>query len=173
VRPRAFVMILTASLGLTAARPSPAAPADGPREVPLFLVTKSENRNRVLYVLRLDEKCAPVGEAPVRAYWQMLEKGVSVTEPLLSREDRAYGLRQTLRSDVVRLSLNALPDREITVITWRAAGACMAAAWTTLRGERARLVEVHAVLSWPFGIDHVVVQGQTREGRLVEETVQP
>jgi Domain of unknown function (DUF4833) len=172
-RLRGLVAMLTTTLGLAVARPAPAAPADGAREVPLFLVTKSENKNRVVYALRVDDKCAPLGDAPVRAYWQMLEKGADVTEPLLSREERAYGLRQSVRSDVVRMSLNALPEREITIITWRAAGACMAAAWTTVRTERARLVDVHAVLAWPFGIAHLVVQGRTRDGRLVEEIVEP
>ena len=170
---RPIATMLTAALTFATARPAAAAPADGLVEVPLFLVTKSENRNRVLYALRVDAKCMPVGEAPIRPYWQMFEKGANVTEPLLSREERAYGLHQTVRSDVVRMTLNALPEREITVITWRSSGACMAAAWTTVRGERARLVDVHAVLAWPIGIDHLVVQGRTRDGRLVEEIVEP
>ncbi len=43
--------------------------------VPVFSIAKSENKNQVQYVVRLDAHCAPVGPAPVFAYWRMLEKG--------------------------------------------------------------------------------------------------
>jgi hypothetical protein len=151
-----------------------AAPEPGAaREIPLFAVSKSENRNFVAYALRVDERCRPIGGAPVRAYWRMLEKGGG-TEPLLAREERAYGIaRQAIASDVVRLSLRAMPGREITVISWRVGDTCAAAAWTTVANVPARLLEVHAVLQWPIGVDHLVVRGVSRSGRAVEELVDP
>jgi hypothetical protein len=104
----------------------------------------------------------------------MLEKGPTVTEPLLSREERAYGIaRQSVSSDVVRMALRAMPDREITVMTWRSGETCAAAAWMNISGVRARLLEVHAVLTWPFGVDHLVLHGVTRDRRPLEEIVEP
>jgi hypothetical protein len=112
--------------------------------------------------------------SPIHAYWRMLEKGPGVTEPLLPREERAYGVaRQAVASDVVRMALRAMPDREITVITWRAGDICAAAAWMNISGVRARLLDVHVVLTWPFGVDHIVLNGVTRDRRPLEEIVEP
>jgi hypothetical protein len=160
-------------VGLLAVVAAPSLARGEPaRELPLFTVTKSENKNHVVYALRLDGRCLPAGDAPVHPYWRMLEKGPGVTEPLLAREERAYGIgRQSVASDVVRMALRAVPDREITVITWRAGDTCAAAAWMTIAGTRARLVDVHVVLSWPFGVDHIVLSGVTRDRRPVEETL--
>jgi hypothetical protein len=167
---RAVTLLSLASLSSPAL--APAEPLA--REVPLFAITKSENKNHVVYALHLDARCVPAGDTPIRPFWRMLEKGAAVVEPLLAREERAYGVaRQRVSSDVVRMTLRAMPDREITVITWRAGDTCAAAAWTTVAGARARLVEVHAVLAWPFGVDHLLVRGVTREGRTVEEAVDP
>src|ERR1700733_7408049 len=98
-----------------------AAPADSPRlgahDAPqVFSIAKSENKNRVAYALRLDERCAPVGAAPLAPYWRMLEKGPTVTEPLLPREEQAYGIAaQSVKAGVVRVTLRALEGREIAV----------------------------------------------------------
>ncbi len=62
------------------------ARSDAPRALPLFTISKSENKNQVQFAINVDERCAPIGEAPVFAYWRMLEKGPDATEPLLSRE---------------------------------------------------------------------------------------
>jgi len=58
----------------------------------LFTISKSENKNEVVYAIHLDAQCAPVGDAPVYAFWRMNEKGPAVIEPLLAREARAYGI---------------------------------------------------------------------------------
>jgi hypothetical protein len=143
-------------------------------EVPLFTITKSENKNHVVYALRLNARCLPAGDAPIHPYWRLLEKGPFVTEPLLAREERAYGVaRQSVAADVVRMALRAMPDREITVITWRAGETCAAAAWVSISGTRARLLDVHVVLTWPFGVDHIVLNGVTRDRRALEEIVEP
>src|ERR1700722_3637008 len=95
-----------------------AAPHDA---AALFFVSKSENRNQVAYEVRLDESCRLVGDAPVFAYWRMLELGPTRTEPLLPIEAPAYGIaRQEVLErgslgGAVRIALRALPDREILV----------------------------------------------------------
>jgi hypothetical protein len=156
------------------AAPSLARAEPVTREIPLFTVTKSENKNQVVYALRVDERCLPAADLPIHPYWRMLEKGPTVTEPLLAREEQAYGVaRQSVSSDVVRMALRAMPDREITVITWRAGETCAAAAWMSVGGVRARLVDVHVVLSWPFGVHHIALSGVTRERRAAFEIVEP
>lgn len=74
------VSVLGASTAVASADP----PSSGP--TPVFSIAKSENKNEVQYVVRLDDGCAPVGSSPVSAYWRMLERGPTQTAPLLPRE---------------------------------------------------------------------------------------
>src|SRR5579863_5839942 len=66
--------------------------SSGPHVLPLFSISKSENRNQVQYAVRVDDRCQPLAQSPVFAYWRMLEKGPTVTEPLLAHEIDAYGI---------------------------------------------------------------------------------
>jgi len=152
---------------------SGAARAD--RTIPSVLfVSKSENKNQVHYGVRLDDQCAFVGSAPVYPYWRMLERGPNDTEPLLDREQRAYGIeRQEIRGDTVRVTLRALPDRPITVRVARATdGACTAIAETTISGRAARLFNVHVALGF-LRVDHLVLQGWAeRDGAVMRERIE-
>ena len=138
----------------------------------LFLVSKSENRNQVHYALAVDESCAPVGPTPIRAYWRMLEKGPTATEPLLDREQSAYGLASQLVKDgVVTAILRALPSRPIVVHTWRGDnGTCHAASRATIDGVDARLFNVHVALKL-FGVDYLLLTGWSDDGRTVREKI--
>ena len=146
--------------------------------VPLFSISKTENRNYVQFAERLDSTCAPLGDAPVNAYWRMLERDPSAIEPLLPREQPAYGvLSQSVveRSDgrgVVRVLLRALRAAPLLVESHRgASGNCEASALTPIAGVDARLFNVHAVLRWPFGIAHLLVSGWSiADGRTVRDT---
>jgi hypothetical protein len=145
----------------------------------VFFVGKSENKNQVHYGIRLDPGCVPVGDAPVFAYWQMLERGPQVTEPLLPREEPAYGLatQQVVRglaSGRVVVRLNALPSRPIVVDTAPGPSGCQAIARTPIGGVAASLSSVFVTLRWPFGVDHLLLAGRaTLDGRLVCEAVRP
>jgi hypothetical protein len=146
----------------------------------VFHVAKSENRNQVHYGVRLDASCAPAGNAPMTAYWRMLERGPLATEPLLDREVGAYGFaEQTVveRADAggrVRVRLRALPSRPITVETGRRDDGCVAAATTTIGGRPATLESVFVKLRWPFGVDHLVLVGRSvADGRTLQERVSP
>jgi Domain of unknown function (DUF4833) len=68
------------------------SPAPGGSFIPVFSIAKSENKNQVQYVVRVDDHCAPSGPAPMSAYWRMLDTGPTQTAPILDREVRAYGL---------------------------------------------------------------------------------
>jgi hypothetical protein len=145
------------------------------RDVPqVFTIAKSENQNRVAYGVRLDERCAPVGDAPVYAYWRMLERSAGATEPLLSREEPAYGMkRQRVEGGVAKILLRGLADREIWIEPAAIDGRCTARAWTRIAGKRAELVQVFVQLRWPFGVAHLRVKGRTPAGTAVEELIEP
>lgn len=150
----------------------------GTSVLPVFSIAKSENKNQVQYVVRIDDRCAPVGPAPVSAYWRMLERGATQTAPLLPRELRPYGLasQQLLVGDAsggrVRATLNALPARPLTIVTWRGDdGACHAVAEVSIAGTSAHLFNVYVRLKWD-GVDYVLLQGWSIDGsHVVRETL--
>jgi hypothetical protein len=142
----------------------------------VFFIAKSENANEVHYGIHLDETCAPSGAAPVFAYWRMLERGPSVTEPLLSREIRAYGVaeqRVLARGEhggSVRITLHALPSRPIVIDSVDAGGSCVAHATASIDGIQATLTSVFVQLRWPFGVDHLLLRGRAlADGRALHE----
>jgi len=146
----------------------------------LFSISKSENRNQVLFDVRLDAHCRPVGDAPVFAYWLMLERSADTVEPLLPIERRAYGIgrQEVLERDetggAVRIALRALPGREIVVRSRREGTSCSREASTLISNTPARLFNVHARLAWPFGVDSLLITGwAASDGHLVRETLRP
>lgn len=147
--------------------------------VDAFFVSKSENRNQVHYAVVVDASCSPSGDAPVTARWHMLEKGIGVEESLLDREQRAYGIAsqsvlvRTQNGGKVRIVLKALPSRSIVIDTFVANGACVAVARTAIAGTDARLMGIHLVLRWPFGLDHMIVRGWSEEGWEIREIGKP
>jgi hypothetical protein len=145
----------------------------------VFLVAKSENRNEVHYGVSLDESCAPAGGAPVFAYWQMRERGPLSTEPLLRFEQPAYGLgtqaivSRSTRGGRVVVTLNAVPHRAIAIDSSAEDDGCHAEARATIEGVSATLTRVFVQLSWPFGVDHVLIEGRTDAGKGVRERLSP
>jgi hypothetical protein len=154
-----------------------------PGSVPLFSISKSENKNRVEYALRVDEHCTPVGQTPIFAYWRMLENDPVRTEPLLAREVPAYGLmgqHVTARGaggGQVRATLRALPSREILVDASRDTGSGQCRTWSTIsiRGAPAHLYNVYVRLTWPFAtVDYLLLQGWSLDGtHVVTEKISP
>ena len=147
--------------------------ADAPpprREVPLFTIAKSENKNQVQYAIRVDEHCAPESGAPVFAYWRMLEKGPDQTEPLLARELDAYGIAsqaavaRNAEGGKVSLVLRAVPSRTILIETWHSGTRCQAVATLSIGGAPAHLFNVYAKLGWLFGVDYLLLQGWSLDG---------
>jgi hypothetical protein len=148
----------------------------------VFFVAKSENRNQVHYGVHLDEACSPASNAPVFAYWRMLEHGPLATEPLLAHEYRAYGVgdqrvlaRETREQGGgrVAVSLRALPARTIVVTSRPQGDGCRADAATTIGGAPAALTSVYAKLGWPFGVSYLMLSGRSLDGREVRERVVP
>ena len=136
----------------------------------VVFVTKSENKNQVHYGLRLTDACGFASGAPIYAYWKMLEKGANVTEPLLGREQRAYGIaRQEVSGDVVTLVLRGVPARPIKIRVARGEdGKCTATAETTIAGVLAKIFNVHIALGF-LHVDHLLLTGWNAAGQVVRE----
>jgi hypothetical protein len=136
----------------------------------VVFVTKSENKNQVHYGLHLTDGCTFASASPVYAYWKMLEKGTNVIEPLLSREQRAYGIaRQEVAGDVVTLTLRGVPQRPIKIHVARGEdGKCAATAETTIAGVLARVFNVHIALGF-LHVDHLLLTGWNAAGQVVRE----
>jgi hypothetical protein len=141
----------------------------------VFLVAKSENKNQVHYGVRLDESCNVVGQNPLYGYWRMLEKRGEI-EPILSREVRAYGLDPVQRIEksgdatTIYAKMNAIPDRQLRVTVARNGDGCEARASMSIAGTDAQLRLIYIRLSWPFGVDYILLRGsRMADGRSVEE----
>jgi hypothetical protein len=171
-------MKLTVGIFLAAALvlASGGADAEGTSDLTLFSISKSENRNQVVYAIRVDAACRPAGPAPVHAYWQNFEQGPTNTSPLLWIEQPAYGMAsQQVESDgQVRIRLRPLPERPIVVRTERSGDACLARAATTVSATAVILYNIHAKLKRLFGIESVTLSGrQVETGAIVHETLKP
>jgi hypothetical protein len=145
----------------------------GPHDVTsLFSISKSENKNEVVYAVHLDEYCAPIGDSPVFAFWRMNEKGAGVLEPLLPREQPAYGIAQqrvVARGPdgvVVDIALRAIPARHIVVQTQRRDSRCLAWSKMSIAGTDTYLYNVYVKLK-PFGVDSITLSGWTTDGKRV------
>jgi hypothetical protein len=173
--PEILVVVAIATYA-TAAHPEQPPPA--PRVVPVFTIAKSENKNQVQYVIRLDEHCAPAGPSPLSAYWRMLEAGPTQTAPILSREVRGYGLESQVvvatgaSGGQVRAVLKALPSRPVTIETSRGGdGQCRALATAAIAGTQAHLFNVYVHLKWD-GVDYLLLQGWSMDGsHVLRETI--
>jgi hypothetical protein len=139
----------------------------------LFSISKSENRNQVVYAVRVDEACRPAGQSPVHAYWQNLEVGPNAESPLLFIEQPAYGLasQEALSGDAVKVRLRALPDRPIVVHTQHTESGCMATATATVSSRPVALYNVYARLRRIFGVESVTISGREAGGAIVQEVV--
>ena len=148
--------------------------ASSDKTIPSALfVSKSENKNQVHYGVRVDERCTLASPSPVFAYWKMLERGPDATEPLLAREESAYGIAsQRVSGDTVTVTLHALPSRPITIRVARTDSGCVASAETTIDGQAARLFNVHVALGF-LHVDHLVITGWATDGRVLRERVRP
>jgi hypothetical protein len=175
-------VVLSALLSALAVRAAGATEAvRGAIDVATVLyVGKSENRNQVHYGIHLDSRCAPAGDSPVFAYWRMLERGPTATEPLLWREERAYGLAsQTVlargpEGGSVEVKLFAVPARPLRFESRADGSGCVASAVTTVGGVPAVLSSVFVQLRWPFGVSSLTLLGQTLDdGKPVREKLRP
>ncbi len=181
--PRLLLVLAASSLlvAITLITPIARGGGDGDGRVvgSVFFVAKSENKNQVHYGIHLDPACRPVGNAPIFAYWRLLERGPFATEPLLAREEPAYGvqtqrtLKRSEQGGSVLITLNALPKRPIVIDSTATGATCTATAQAMIGGVPASLVSVFVQLRWPFGVDSLLLAGRvTLDGHVVRERVE-
>ena len=151
----------------------------GPHDVTeLFSISKSENKNEGVYAVHLDERCAPVGETPVFAFWRMHEKGPASIEPLLAREEAAYGiasehvLANGADGGSVDVALRALPKRHIVVKTQSQGKACRAWSALPIAGTDTYVYNIFVKLK-TLGVDYILLSGWSTDGsRVIHEKVE-
>ncbi|MGC4115600.1 MAG: DUF4833 domain-containing protein [Myxococcales bacterium] len=159
-----------------------ADPEFGPTDVPtVFFVSKSDDRNRVDYGIRLDAACNPEGKDPVVAYWREFENSPVTTHGLnLPEREYAYGVaeqEELPRSQAgaqMRVRIKAL-SRDIVLTTFKdARGQCRAVATTTVaRVPDAVLESVYLSLRKPRDVAYLDIHGlDPRTGqRMIERIV--
>ncbi len=168
-RPATRALTLAVLLALLAVATPPAsaddAPTFGPHDVrTIFYIAKSENRNRVDFAIRLDERCRPRGDAPVFPYWRMLANTPVTLQGLSFGEPRAYGIASqrvqppSAEGTWVQIELRALPSRPIEILALEnSLGRCDAGARMQIRGVEAHLdhvfVQLHGLISRPEWIE--------------------
>lgn len=144
----------------------------------LFFISKSDDRNRVDYGMRLDDHCAPVGDEPVFPYWREFEPPPPVrTKPMGAFSKLGYGistqrvLRRAETGGEHALKLKQV-DRVIYITTTKNAnGHCSALVRTKIAGvEYAELTSVYIKLSGPLSVSYIDIKGKDlTTGRHIEE----
>ncbi len=110
----------------------------------LFYIERNKNRNRVQYAVRLDANCLPKGKKPIYAYWRMLEKGPRVTESVGYFERKAYGIKsQKVVKNQIKMTMQALPKKKVTVSFEKKNGKCLAKASTSINKNQAILSKIY------------------------------
>lgn len=157
-------------------------PQFGPFDVQTaFYISKSNDRDRVDYGIRLDARCTPVDDA-VFPYWRELEDAPPVrSHPLSGFQYLAYGVSEQRlvahneNSAVYRVQLKQV-DRPIDIVTSHdAARHCIATAYTRIQGvPNARLDHIFVQVAGRMSVDYVDVFGLDPKSaaRLVERMKQ-
>ena len=151
----------------------------GAFDVPtVFFISKSDDRNRVDYGMRLDQRCDPVTAEPVFPYWREFERSPPVrTHSLGMFEWMAYGIaeqrvvRRTAIGSTTVVTLKQV-RRPISITTHKdVSGRCAALGTMTIAGsEGAELVSVYVKLAGFLSVEYVKVVGKDpKTGLPVEE----
>jgi hypothetical protein len=171
VAPLARLGLSFAAVALTALPRSALAqdPIFGANDVQtLFFISKSNDRNRVDYGMRLDTHCAPYGEEPVFPYWREFEPSPPVrTKSMGAFSKMGYGistqrvLRRTAAGGEIAIKLKQV-DRAIFVTTSRGVnGRCEALVRTKIASvEYAELVSIFVKLSGPLSVSYIDIKGK-------------
>jgi hypothetical protein len=181
--PRARVALaLVAVASLLAATAWAAFPRFGANDVrTLFFISKSDDKNRVDYGIRLDAECRATGSDAVFAYWREFEPPPPVRTHALSFMDRlAYGIsaqgpiKSSGKGGEHYLRLKRYP-RDIRISTQKGSGGCEAVVRTTIAGvPSARLASIFAKLSGPLSVAYIDIAGtHPKTGALLQERLKP
>ncbi|HEX4339995.1 MAG TPA: DUF4833 domain-containing protein [Polyangiaceae bacterium] len=143
-------------------------PPFGPFDVQTaFYISKSNDKDRVDYGMRLDQYCAPTGSDAVFPYWRELEHAPPVrSHPLKFIQYLAYGLSEQQvvtagkSGGQYRVKLKQV-DRPVLVVTAKDEQRhCKSTAFTTIQGvANARLDHIFVQVAGSMSVDHVDIYG--------------
>src|SRR5258707_524361 len=151
---RVVAVGLGVAFALTAAVAQAAFPLFGAHDVAtLFFISKSDDRNRVDYWMKLDDHCRPLDADAIVPYWREFEKSPPVrTHSIGFLEKMAYGIAvQRIVSRTadggdyfMRLKQVGRPMGIATRAT--AQGGCVAVVRMTIAGVTAELASIYVKL---------------------------
>jgi hypothetical protein len=158
-------------------------PVFGPNDIPtVFYFSKSDDKNRVDYGLRLDAKCLPVGDDALFPYWHQFEGAPPEhTHTLKFFEYAAYGVSEQKQTKKfpegveVAVKLKAMP-RPLTLTTERGAnGKCTAKVFSTISSvPNAQLDNAFIKLGRGWSVQYVEVHGKDlKTGKDLTEKLEP
>lgn len=142
----------------------------------IFRIEKSENRNQVYYGAHVDEACRPMGPTPIYAYWRMFERGPTITEGLLDREQAGYGLlpqqlvSRAAHGGSVRIRLRAWPDRPVRIELFPHNTGCGARATLNIQHQPAVIQSIYIDIGFLFSVNYALVRGlRIKDGKPIQE----
>lgn len=142
----------------------------GESDVPtVFYVSKSDDRNRVDYGVRLDERCQPARSQPIFAYWRRFEPGHPRFGELNFLDRQAYGIteqRIASRNEGgawIELHTRAAPRERLLVLTNPTESGCQARVRMNLNRRPVWLHHAHVQLRGPMMVDHIMFHGTDAE----------
>ena len=143
-------------------------PPFGPFDVQTaFYISKSNDKDRVDYGMRLDQHCAPLNEDTVFPYWRELEHAPPVrSHPITFFQNFAYGfsdqhlVSRSTSGGQYRVQLKQV-ERPIVIVTAKDEAAhCMATAYATIQGvPNAKLDHIFVKVAGSMSADYVDVFG--------------
>lgn len=156
------------ALALCGAEVAAMDPKFGPNDIEtLFYISKSDDKNRVDYGLRLDANCQPVGDDPVFPYWREFENAPPVkTHSLKFFEYAGYGvvgLKVAKNEGGADITLKLKPlSREIVISTGKGPdGKCRAVVRTTIADvQGAELKSAYLKLKFGWTVEYADVFGK-------------
>lgn len=174
----ATVALLALSSPASAAGGVPFGPSDIPT---VFFISKSDDRNRVDYGMRLTAACAPVSDDAVFPYWREFEGAPPVRTFLLGAfAHLGYGISEQRlvrggKPDAAYLvRLKQFRQRPVWITTSRdGGGRCRARARVAIGAVKlAELSSIYVKLSGPLSVDYIVVKGRDpATGKEIEEKI--
>jgi hypothetical protein len=158
-------------------------PSFGPHDIEtLFFISKSDDRNRVDYGMRLDENCSPAGEDPVFPFWREFERAPPVrTKPMGAFSKLGYGisaqrtLRRTATGGQHAIRLKQVARLLFITTTKGADGHCAALVRTRIASvEYAEVRSIYVKLAGLLSVAYVDIRGRNlATGLPIEERIRP
>lgn len=171
-----LLLLLSGAAVLPATDAAAQDPQFGPHDIPtVFYISKSDDKNRVDYGIRLDERCAPTKDDAVFQYWRHFEppENGTKTHMLGTFEYIPYGIseqrsvRKIPTGGIHIMKLRQFGKTPIAIVTTRdAAGKCTAQARSLINGKEAELSYIWVKLGKGGlvpSVDYVDVHGKDLE----------